>query len=159
MTDWIPLYVAIVGAAAAIGVAFWNSRGDFGELRQLKALNDVLPGLPEGLEKLLLERTRDVLVARVAKRIAGAPGRRRLVWIIVGAIAVTALVLGAVVALAPSLANSDLLNAIATGVPALLAILGSAIGYLSAERADKKSRDALKEADRAARRPNDENRD
>ena len=77
MGEWIPLMVAVVGAIAAIGVAFWNSRGDFAELRQLKSMNEVLATMPEGEHKKVFGTARDALSVRVASRVASAPGRRR----------------------------------------------------------------------------------
>lgn len=77
MESWVPLFVAIVGAIAAIGVAFWNSRGESAELRQLKAMNEVLAGMSPSAERETLEAARNALVRRVARWVQTAPLRRR----------------------------------------------------------------------------------
>lgn len=93
--------VAAVGAIAAIGVAFWNSRGDFAELRQLKSMNEVLATMPEGEHKNVFATSRDALSVRVASRVASAPGRRRRIWAIVLGIVALGLAAGVVVLISP----------------------------------------------------------
>ena len=87
MDQWVPLFVAVVGAVAAVGVAFWNSRGESAELRQLKAMNEVLSGLDaetEGAKTFV--SARDELLVRVAARVSSAPTRRSYTLIIAGGV-------------------------------------------------------------------------
>lgn len=78
--------VAVVAAVAALGVALWNSRGESGELRQLKALNEALDGMPTSAELKSLEEARDILASRVSTWIRRAPARRRLGWSIAASV-------------------------------------------------------------------------
>lgn len=73
----MPLFVAIVAGIAAISVAFWNSRGESAELRQLKAMNEVLAGMSASREKDTFTAARDELARRVAEWVTAAPRRRR----------------------------------------------------------------------------------
>lgn len=93
--------VAVIGAIAAISVAFWNSRGDFAELRQLKSMNEVIATMPEGKHKEMFETARDALSVRVASRVVFAPGRRRRIWLIVLAIAILGATAAVIVLISP----------------------------------------------------------
>lgn len=91
MDAWVPLFAAFVAAVAALGVALLNNRGESAELRQLKALNEVITGMPASAEKVVLERSRDMLAKRVARWVRTAPTRRRQAFFLsVGVVAIAA---------------------------------------------------------------------
>lgn len=101
--------VAAVGAIAAIGVAFWNTRGESIELRQLKAMNEAEESLAEGSEEAAaFARARDALAVRIALRVMTAPGRRRLGWYITFAIVVLGVLVTGGVLLTSNSELSDL---------------------------------------------------
>jgi hypothetical protein len=77
MESWVPLFVAIIAGVAAVSVAFWNSRGESAELRQLKAMNEVLTGMLDSQEKETFTAARDELARRVAEWVSATPRRRR----------------------------------------------------------------------------------
>ncbi|MCP1427531.1 flagellar basal body-associated protein FliL [Microbacterium foliorum] len=128
MAQWIPLFVAVVAAATAIGVAFWNSRGESAELRQLKALNEALSAMSGPTKNTeAIERARDELALRVAAWISSGPARRRRGWTITGiAVGFVFASLG-VVAITPWLASlgwsQSALNAFATALGSLSALV------------------------------------
>ncbi|MBD8219669.1 hypothetical protein IFU40_13605 [Microbacterium sp. CFBP 13617] len=77
LVPWIPLLVAFVVGASTLGTAWWNSRGETAALRQLKAMNEALTGLPtSGDVRSKLEAARD----RLALRIADSDVRRSTFW-------------------------------------------------------------------------------
>lgn len=94
MEDWVPLYVAAVASVTALGVAFWNSRGEFAELKQLRSMNEALSGMDPNAEMRVLKQARDRLAVRIAARVSAAPARRRLTWWVVSiALAIAAVVI------------------------------------------------------------------
>lgn len=109
METWLPLYVAVVGALGAIGVAFWNSRGESSDLRQLKAMNDVLTSLPADADATeAFSNARDGLVVRVAAHTAATPRRRRLAWRIAQIVLGLAVAVGGVLLAAPLLTANQM---------------------------------------------------
>jgi len=78
--EWIPLWVALVAAIGAFSVAYWNSRGESAQLRQLRSMNEVLTGLPNGEHSTeAFKVARDALALQVAQRVVG-PSRAGQVW-------------------------------------------------------------------------------
>ncbi|MCT1395663.1 hypothetical protein M4D51_07975 [Microbacterium sp. p3-SID338] len=88
METWmVTLLVAGIAGVASVSVAWLNVRGESAELKQLKAINEALAGMPTAApETERLRDSRDVLAVRVAGWIDNAPTRRRLVLYIVGAV-------------------------------------------------------------------------
>ncbi|WZO37212.1 hypothetical protein MRBLWO14_000977 [Microbacterium sp. LWO14-1.2] len=101
METWVvTLLVAGIAAIASVSVAWLNVRGESIELRQLKAINEALEGMPTTApETIALRVSRDKLAARVAAWVEEAPARRRLGWSIAVAVIAVAIT---VVALALS---------------------------------------------------------
>jgi hypothetical protein len=151
--------VAGVGAVAAVGVAFWNSRGESAELRQLKAMNEALTGMAESDESLVFLRARNGLAVRVAARVDAAPRRRRVAWITIAVIGAIAIVTAAVVLFAPFLpawVSSQAASATVSIVTAVVTLLVALVGmYLTekrtAARAQRDARDLLARMMEAAR--------
>lgn len=120
--------VGIVGAVGAVSVAFWNSRGESGELRQLKAMNEVVQKLDLAAdEAIAFLDARDALLVRVAARTMTAPARRTTAGWIASLVVVVGIVILGTSLLYPHV-NSDVarwLNVlVSTGVGALGAVAG-----------------------------------
>ncbi|MEW1706972.1 hypothetical protein AB0230_06995 [Microbacterium sp. NPDC089190] len=78
LVPWIPLLVAFVVAATTLGTAWWNTRGESAALRQLKAMNEALTGLPQAGEvRKRFEEARDRLAQRIADSDSKPPAWRR----------------------------------------------------------------------------------
>lgn len=85
MDEWIPLFASTVTVLGALAVALWNSRGESRDVRQLKAMNDVIAGLPADAEATAaFKDARDGMLVRVAAGVASLPRRRRITWSVVG---------------------------------------------------------------------------
>lgn len=84
MDEWLPLFGPTITAVGALGVALWNSRGESRDVRQLKAMNDVIAGLPETSDatRAFID-ARDGMLVRVAAGVASLPRRRRITWIVI----------------------------------------------------------------------------
>lgn len=149
MEQWIPLLVAAVGACAAIGVAFWNSRGDFSELRQLKSMNEALTTMPDGEHRKIFATARDDLAVRVAARVASAPRRRRLTWWSVLGVSGLGMVVALLVLLSPFI--SEKAAEIASTFAGILAAVVTA-GALAATAQRLNQRQAELEAERSTAR-------
>jgi len=77
IAPWIPLLVALVVAAGSLGAAWWNTRGESAALRQLKAMNEAIEGIPANRKVANdLSAARD----RLAGRIAESDIRRSTFW-------------------------------------------------------------------------------
>ena len=144
----MPLLVAVVGAISAIGVAFWNSRGESAELRQLKSLNEAIVSMPtQNQNTQALSAARDSVAARVAKRIIEAPARRRLAWVVVAVISAIAVIVGLIVLLSPFIptwvTSSDFLSWVSVILGGLTAVGAMASGEIvmrtSAKRHSKEA--------------------
>jgi hypothetical protein len=146
MEQWVLLYAAGIAAVATIGVAIWNSRGESAELRQLKAMNEVLAQVGESAPAAeVFADARNGLLVRAAAHIATAPRRRRVIWIsLVVIVAVAGLVIalwlwGA--ALAPIVVDA----ATGAAVAALITAVGVAAAQLTATRSAKRARERSRE--------------
>jgi hypothetical protein len=143
MEDWVPLYVALVASLTAIGVAFWNTRGEFAELKQLRSMNEALTGMEGSIEREVLVRARDKLAVRIAARVTAAPGRRRLIWTVLGTVLGVLGLTSLVVWLAPTLpgwtqdaaAAAAAVGSVVTAVVALWA--SRSVSQREVERAEK----------------------
>lgn len=93
--DFAPLAVAFIAGASAIAVAFLNSRGETTALRRLKAMNEVLDGLP-GNEPVTagFKKARDLLAERVATRVTGPSFWKRVGLYALGVVLGVAMTLG-----------------------------------------------------------------
>ena len=126
----VTLFVAGIAAVASVSVAWMNVRGESAELKQLKAINEALAGMPTAAaETEALRASRDKLAARVAAWVDEAPARRRLGWAI--AVAVIA-VASTVVALALSGLNfTDPANTWNTVLAIVTTVAAAAVSFIA----------------------------
>lgn len=76
---WATIVVAIIIASATISATVWNTRGESGALRRLKAMNEALEGLPSGEPVAIgFAAARDVLAQKIAYRITGPSVWKRI---------------------------------------------------------------------------------
>ncbi|MCK2024580.1 hypothetical protein KZC52_16755 [Microbacterium sp. kSW2-24] len=144
MEQWVPLFVAVVGAVAAVSVAFWNSRGESAELRQLKAMNEVIAGLsdfPSGMSQFT--EARNDLLMRVARRVKSAPKRRNAAVGIAAGVVVVAFAAWAFATYVPTL-TTEQASTLAQVLVIVVSLAGLAMGWLGM--------DAAKAASNRARR-------
>ena len=147
MNEWVPLFGAAVTTVGVIGVAFWNSRGESKDIRQLRAMNEVIEGLPSDSDATrAFVDARDGLLVRVAAGIASLPRRRRLVWVVIGfaAAAVALVVIGW---LATPLLSEMALNTISVVAAALVATGALAAADLLRRHAKRREEIAMKDAE------------
>lgn len=103
--DWIPLITSVIAAASVISVAVWNSRGDSGELRRLKAMNEALKDMPSGPKATAqLSEARDALAIKIATRYT-APTRSWWSWGVAWPVIVGVLLIAMATILIPPLAD------------------------------------------------------
>lgn len=147
MGEWVPLFVAAIGAVAAIGVALWNSRGESAELRQLKAMNEVLAGLPdESTERKAFVVARDEVLLRVANRMTTAPARRRFALLVSASVVGLGVAATGVALIAPQLIREwPVVGAI---VALIVAVIGVVAGYITARRSRTASEAAVEQTHR-----------
>ena len=151
MEMWVPLIVATVAAVASISVAFWNSRGESAELRQLKGMNEVLANLKsDSEEKRAFTNARDALLVRVAARTIAAPARRRLAVFTATLVFGTGMLVVGVAILWPTLSPEG--TGILSAVGALAAAAGGLISGYRANRAARGISEREAEADRTTTR-------
>lgn len=159
MEQWVPLLVAIVGAVAAIGVSFWNSRGESAELRQLKAMNEAMAGMPTTAPQTrALAAARDDLAVRVAARVTTAPSRRRLGWVITGSVAALAIIIAAGALILPLVGDtsSAWLGWFALGTSLLTVVAGAfSIRLNTVKRAERAHEETMAILDAMNQRNNE----
>ncbi|KAA0960875.1 hypothetical protein FQ142_08315 [Microbacterium sp. ANT_H45B] len=128
MESWVPLFVAVVAGVAAISVAFWNSRGESAELRQLRAMNEVISGLDaDATEAVAFMAARDALLKRVAESVRTAPRRRGVALSLAGGVVIIAALVWGAATVVPALSTSQveaLLNVLAIVVAAGAVAMG-----------------------------------
>lgn len=144
MNDWIPLFGPTLTLIGVLGVAVWNGRGESRDIRQLKAMNEVIAGLPTNAEATqAFVDARDGMLVRVAAGIASLPRRRLITWTVVGIVTAALLLVVAGWAVAPYLSQgADLWISI---VSAILAVSGGVLVIVSSRVAQKRARDSAQE--------------
>ena len=151
---WAPIIIAVISGAAAISVSAWNTRGESSALRRLKAMNEVIAGLPQGEPvQIGFSAARDVLAERVASRITGpsiwSKIRAWALGVLLG-VSIVALVWG-VSQLAPQLSvwSEDITLAIAAAIGTIVAAFVAASSTWLTFRQRRITAEAEAEVERA----------
>ena len=136
MTEWIPVVGPALTLIGVLVVAVWNGRGESKDIRQLKAMNEVIASLPDGTDatKAFID-ARDGMLVRVAGGIASLPRRRRITFTVIGVLLAVGLIGVGVWLIAPLLSpQQGAWLSVASSVLGVIGGVGAVIGTLIAQR-------------------------
>lgn len=142
MTEWIQLVGPALTLIGVLVVAVWNGRGESKDIRQLKAMNEVISGLSGDSEAgQAFVDARDGMLIRVAAGIASLPRRRRITWTVVGIVFVAGSLIAAGWLIAPFVSQGAV--GWITTASAVLGVAGSVLVIVANKIMQKRARESM----------------